>query len=1210
MEGSSLDSTLGLLSWFIRICKWLRLKRSLIWCTVILGIILNLFATWLFTPWSTDFKKLPIGWAIQYPLVILFIGITLVLLDIIIYLGSSLPSAISKKKLKEHYLKRMVLETETLALRGIPAGLIAEGVQLDEVFIPLLFRPNRPLTDYPLTEGEMSYYRDKLKEGLNTEELERLLFDAEKSWQLKESAKISIDDLWQRMSIKQPAAVIQGFPGMGKSTLLSRLTLHMARRSLGRSDPYMPQLLDPPLIPIFLSLGDYAYEFANAPGLSLSAYLNIALNRLNIQDVNLLLYKHMKSGECLIMLDGLDEISDSEIRYRIQESIKTFILEQRSTSEETSDFNRFLITSRVAGYDQMAFPEYPHYVLAELSAEQVEDFLPRWCRANVRRYYDSTVISQSEKNEAIAQEAARMANALSSAIRDQQGAHDLAENPLLLTLLAVMQQNSIELPKQRVELYHAVTLTLLENRNIAKKLAIIPEAQAMQRLGPLAFQMQEKGNSFASGSEVIASLKQAVRIEGGTDEDISLEVKNFLNRIRERTGLFVQRTGDYYGFFHRTFQEYFAARFMLNKIKRDSASAINELVNKARRRDDLWREPFLLAVAYESGKDSVVAGEIIRSMLATPQYADLESREHDILLVSECLIEAKTLSIDTELEREIAEQLLDTYETALQNQRFATCNQIETMMRRWLLGLPKEAYRPPILAVLYNRSSDIQRVNRSHAILTLLATLFGQQVPYPPVVFKTLIPPLLSLVGLPPTDEYRPIHDLAPTSDMTVVDLALTILFFMGRQGPGGSYLKEVRSHFKDHPEHLRMLARYSLVKGILLTPALVPISVDKYQEYISNTRKWKSLVNGRGTLEVTKNEVTLCLNIHQALLDCAEEVRYPGVIDFLNLINIVEEHPFHTWQQTWQRHLYNRIKAGGYVNYQESIFLWVMFFPEQEDLQKLASQITQQYKTDNDVARLNAQCFLTSLCRHLRYLRTSLEWNDLRYFRYQIVPRFLRYLRDLMELHDNCEVSDIVRLLNLRYLLSSQEKQETRDMLELQELLQWLDPPNLRQLRYQLLSQELNQETLKRLSHLNLASINDRRECIDLLLILLGRLLTILEINEIGDTIENEVKDIARTACLGIATADHDECEARLEVIRYLPVRSAEEVNIVLGLAEETDNERLQHACSFALKQAAPRTRKAWKAIEMAGQSKVFVMSTAAKELLMNYQTGEFVKS
>src|SRR5260370_23626459 len=113
---------------------------------------------------------------------------------------------------------------------------------------------NRPRSAYAVTEKELEEYRELRRIGKLSAEQESVLIDAENNWQyiLKQSDKISIADLWQRLSKEQPVAVIQGAPGMGKSTLMERLTLHMVRRCLGQPDPEMPEhdRFGAPLIPI------------------------------------------------------------------------------------------------------------------------------------------------------------------------------------------------------------------------------------------------------------------------------------------------------------------------------------------------------------------------------------------------------------------------------------------------------------------------------------------------------------------------------------------------------------------------------------------------------------------------------------------------------------------------------------------------------------------------------------------------------------------------------------------------------------------------------------------------------------------------------------------------------------------------------------------------------------------------------------------------
>lgn len=127
------------------------------------------------------------------------------------------------------------------------------------------------------------------------------------------------------------------------------------------------------------------------------------------------------------------------MREQVQDAIRTFIQEHRDQPG-----NRFLITSRVAGYDQSAFPDYLHYTIAELSDDQIDYFLPRWCRATLRRDRATPAIQEQVDESDV--EVERKVKDLKDAIEGNQRVRELAENPLLLTLLVVMQQNSIVLP--------------------------------------------------------------------------------------------------------------------------------------------------------------------------------------------------------------------------------------------------------------------------------------------------------------------------------------------------------------------------------------------------------------------------------------------------------------------------------------------------------------------------------------------------------------------------------------------------------------------------------------------------------------------------------------------------------------------------------------------------------------------------------------------
>src|SRR5581483_7256989 len=96
--------------------------------------------------------------------------------------------------------------------------------------------------------------------------------------------------------------------------------------------------------------------------------------------------------------------------------------------------------------------------------EQIENFLPRWCRACVSG--DIRNAAEEDREAYITRQAAAIEQKLDEAIRYHRGICELAENPFLLTLLAIMQQNGIDLPPRRVELYAMLTRVLLETLNV------------------------------------------------------------------------------------------------------------------------------------------------------------------------------------------------------------------------------------------------------------------------------------------------------------------------------------------------------------------------------------------------------------------------------------------------------------------------------------------------------------------------------------------------------------------------------------------------------------------------------------------------------------------------------------------------------------------------------------------------------------------------
>ncbi|HEY1352639.1 MAG TPA: NACHT domain-containing protein [Ktedonobacteraceae bacterium] len=1226
--------TASALNWFIKICKWLWKSQSFFWSTIVFNIVLGALTTLAFTS-PNDLKNLPIELFLQNPLLILVIFITFVSFTCIIGLGSHLPEptthppmyrgadeqlsaahenqqAADRQRLEQFYLRRTIRERELLTLKGIPAGLMAQSIPLDEVFIPLHFRPHKLLSDYPLTETELKFYRDLIEQGTLSEQMEKILFDAEKEWflLLKNSDAIPLERLWQNMTRRQPAAVIQGYPGIGKSTLLAGLALYMAHGSLGQIDQIAHIFhgqLEPPLIPVVLSLSDYANENDKRRAekdthLTLKDYLVTVMERTNNPHIPSYMQECLQEGRCLVMMDGLDEISNLKVRRQIQESIRNFVLDHSDTGGDF--YNRFIITSRVAGYDQEAF-DYPHYTIAELTIEQIESFLPRWYRANVRRNLGFRQNAQAEQEEIIERDAVQMSKELSNAVKHHRGVRNLAENPLLLTLLAVMQQNSIELPRQRVDLYRVVTLTLLENRNVARGLPVVYEAEAMQNLGPIAFEMQETRNSFARQKVVLASLETTIASYESSSTNITATAEDFLRRVRERGGLFILRTSDYFGFFHRTFQEYFAARYIINEIKVNKTKQITSLVEKAQQSDDLWREPFLLAVAYKSGENEVTARQIIRELVDGAGKKSLMQRAHDVLLGAECLIEAKPFSIDISLEDMILHRLLAVYTEAWQIQEFKICDQIEDVLSRQLLILP--TFRSSLPQAIGKIMSGEQGSALQHITLQLFTMTAGQIAASPANVFHMLIPPLLALTDLPAIEDDEPDAGVFAAKNLDIADLAFSVLSYLGRKGPPGLVLKKIRRQFEEHPTYFFLLARLSLENGLLLTPTVVPQEEDNFCLYQEAIQRWIILRNSYNPTNITIEDINSCKEIHQSLLDATEELRYPGIYHFMDLLRLMENRPILSWRHIWQGYLADLLLSAPYVIYQEAALLWIMLSTNAQDVQELLTLVLNHYYSDQEPFRHYAQRFIAAIGDDLRDVYDSQYLDHATHLRYFRDLRDMRYLRDIRDVRD---IQDYRSIQTAQHIEKIRWFRDWRDLQELQywrEMRDWTDKTNIQNMHFiidmrvipviedvrtYLFTPSISERAQKRLPVVS----PDDYEYSELLTIILGRILHILETQETGQDIEQELQQIVTCISEKLLTlTQQNVCEAVLAMISYLPARSAGEIHMLQHIAENTANKRVHQSCAGAISRSTSCNEKARDTIKTIAEANIDQVSGAA---------------
>ncbi|MEQ9483578.1 tetratricopeptide repeat protein [Coleofasciculus sp. F4-SAH-05] len=305
--------------------------------------------------------------------------------------------------------------------------------------------------------------------------------------------------------------------------------------------------------------------------------------------VSTLLCEKMRQGECLVLLDGLDEVFNQTSRQQIVKQIEAFVTDYPD--------NNYVITSRIAGYQDVKLgSRFTQFTITQMEFEQVERFLRRWCLAIEKAQ------KPDETEEIWRREAEKEAEELLEAIQGNEGVKRLTGNPLLLTILALIHRNGSRLPNRRVELYALAVKTLIEDWQLSKNLpdapqVVLRESEVIELLAPLAYWMhEEKPSGLITQAEAEAQLGEKLaelNDEDAEADSVKKAVQEFLRRVRETTGLFVERAPNVYGFMHLTFEEYFAARYIAD----NDVSEILEIIQK-HQDDARWQEPILLALGY------------------------------------------------------------------------------------------------------------------------------------------------------------------------------------------------------------------------------------------------------------------------------------------------------------------------------------------------------------------------------------------------------------------------------------------------------------------------------------------------------------------------------------------------------------------------------------------------------------------------------------
>ncbi|MEM6455481.1 MAG: metallophosphoesterase, partial [Acidobacteriota bacterium] len=393
-----------------------------------------------------------------------------------------------------------------------------------------------------------------------------------------------------------PRFVVLGDPGSGKTTL----TKYIA--ALIGGDHKLDGLdVDASTLPLLLPFREFVRLRAAENGrLSLVDFLvQQARDTLQIRVTTAFFEDALNAGKAVVLLDGLDEVGSESDREAAVQKVRAFLGQYPHVPA--------LVTSRIAGYDRAPLPwNYHELRLEPFDDETLQHF--------VRTWYTSQENRADERERKIAD--------LQTALQIRLRVRELARNPLLATLIALVHRYEATLPGERAALYDKVVETLLKTWP-AQAGRSFPELDAdLQRaeLETLALQLQEGREARRKETDgkdegivlaraaLIDQLFRNLRMRMSSRQDESLRgmVARWVDYLVEGTGVLVEQTPGIFAFFHLSLLEYLAACAFLRDKR--VAQQIGEHFHL-----QTWRETCLLAIGSQA-TDAKFLGDVFAAI--------------------------------------------------------------------------------------------------------------------------------------------------------------------------------------------------------------------------------------------------------------------------------------------------------------------------------------------------------------------------------------------------------------------------------------------------------------------------------------------------------------------------------------------------------------------------------------------------------------------
>ncbi|MFI0398293.1 MAG: SUMF1/EgtB/PvdO family nonheme iron enzyme [Thiolinea sp.] len=447
--------------------------------------------------------------------------------------------------------------------------------------------------------------------------------------------------------------VLLGKLGSGKTSFVNYLTHRVIQSRTQTSEDLPAFLANRPIVRLLLrEVGLHLQESTTSAGLiwqemrssvqqQLENYLQKQADPPLAESEFNTFWAHFRQTftrrQGILLLDGWDEVSRADAVQCLRSAVIAF------ANEAAHQDILIIVTSRPSAYEreEQRLASFWQAEIEPMNQAQIEAFIQHWYQ----------LIENRDPRQAM-QRAGRLVQTIfeNPALKERRDLQEMAERPLLLTLLIGLDSAGKSLNNSRPKVYGEIVDLLLQRwqENLKETLpALRPELQsgmqllakspdallkALQKAAYETYEMLENKEAAGGGLEFPASVvlgNLSVPCEGGEKE------RHVLDFLQERSTLLMAGSQpDKLQFAHKSIHEYLAARYLLNDAEWEEKITQHLVQNPS-----WWREVFLFMTKDEAdGRYGSAVTFLYNVLLGQYQREDL-AQQRLLILASEAALE-------------------------------------------------------------------------------------------------------------------------------------------------------------------------------------------------------------------------------------------------------------------------------------------------------------------------------------------------------------------------------------------------------------------------------------------------------------------------------------------------------------------------------------------------------------------------------------------